>query len=492
MNSQLTDPSVYHRQYGNRSNEAREHTPTFIRWRNYSAFFVVAIYLLLNWGAQQLRVPPVGGGGLPLAELFLVMFLATVDPVATLMRFGREVWLLPFLIWWGLGVGRALYDSGSAGLWAIRDASHVIESLFVLVGFVATARPRTLELFFSLLPKFLIVACAYGVLYPVRDVVATFSPTIISFNGLVVPLVGIMANTQYLMIVSAFYVLLFRARTLTNALLIAALIGYPIILFQQRTLYLIMAALTITMIYFRRSSIWSFLVIAMLGLFGLTLISLTGAQFEGRLGAHASPEFILHHLLAIFGICNTDLPGICAAAAGVDQRLGWWSNIFEQLMSSPANLFFGLGYGVVLTDHAGLLGVTTREPHNSYISVVARIGLVGLLAFVALTVAMVRQWFVAYALCTQRGWKEGQHRLLILLVYFICMWVLAIGEDGFEKPYNCVPFYFLWGVVLQMGQLLRDGAIGPAVAAEGTHQERSSRYMASNTHQISNATRRYI
>ena len=38
----------------------------------------------------------------------------------------------------------------------------------------------------------------------------------------------------------------------------------------------------------------------------------------------------------------------------------------------------------------------------------------------------------------------------ILMVFAISMWVLAIGEDGFEKPYNAVPYYFFWGVMLQI------------------------------------------
>jgi len=43
------------------------------------------------------------------------------------------------------------------------------------------------------------------------------------------------------------------------------------------------------------------------------------------------------------------------------------------------------------------------------------------------------------------------------MVYFICMWVLALGEDGFEKPYNIIPYYFFWGIVLRFGLDLKQG-----------------------------------
>jgi hypothetical protein len=50
------------------------------------------------------------------------------------------------------------------------------------------------------------------------------------------------------------------------------------------------------------------------------------------------------------------------------------------------------------------------------------------------------------------------------------MFVLAIGEDGFEKPYNVIPFYLLWGIVLRFAYLLERGEIGPE-AEDDVYQE---------------------
>ena len=50
--------------------------------------------------------------------------------------------------------------------------------------------------------------------------------------------------------------------------------------------------------------------------------------------------------------------------------------------------------------------------------------------------------------------------------------MLAIGEDGFEKPYNIIPFYFFWGIVLRMAYNLKAeeadstrGRTGPMIFA---------------------------
>ena len=79
-----------------------------------------------------------------------------------------------------------------------------------------------------------------------------------------------------------------------------------------------------------------------------------------------------------------------------------------------------------------------------------------------MTVSLLQRWHKTFIHCRRLGWREGENRLMVLMVFFICTWVLALGEDGFEKPYNIIPFYFFWGVILRMGLLLDRGAIGPA------------------------------
>lgn len=75
-------------------------------------------------------------------------------------------------------------------------------------------------------------------------------------------------------------------------------------------------------------------------------MAIVGVQFQGRLGTSFSPEFLWHHFLAIFGISSGQYEIVSAAAAGVDQRLAWWENIFARLFSDPFSALFGLGYGV--------------------------------------------------------------------------------------------------------------------------------------------------
>lgn len=431
------------------------------RFRNTTLLVIVLLYLLFNWGFQQVRFPPVAGGGLPIGEIVLFLSLATINHARLLGRLGHAVYLLPFLLWWAFGLGRAVVDFSMYGLWALRDAAHVIESLFLIAGFAFASHASTVEKFFDWLPKFLIIAVVYGLLYPFRYDIWSFSPTIMAGNGFEVPIFGSMANTALLMIMAAIYLMLFHGNKVLANLIAILLIGYTIAIFQARTLYLVVIAVFGFLILYRRSTFGNIALVAYVSGLLLGVIGLLGLQVEGRLGAAFSFDFLVEHFLAIFGISSGQYEGIASAAQGVDQRLDWWTNVFERLLANPFHLLLGLGYGLPLTDFFGPGGVPIRELHNSYITVVARTGIIGGVCWILMMVSMVRCWHRTFLDAADLGWREGENRLMIMMVFFISIWVLALGEDGFEKPYNIIPFYFLFGIVLRMSLLLEDGEIGP-------------------------------
>ncbi len=432
------------------------------RLRNWVVLYTVGLYILFNWGFMQLRIPPVAGGGLPIGEIVLVMALATINYTTVFGRMSHLVPLAPFMIWWAFGVSRALYDFGAYGAWALRDAAHVVESLFILVGFAFAGDPKAFDRFFRWLPKLLFAAVLYGLTYPIQDEVwTTISPTIISGSGFQVPILGSMSNTALLIIVAAMYLLLFRGRQPLMVLLAVLLLGYTMAMFQARTLYLVVIAIFGFLFLYRRSSIGYLAIVVYLAVLLLALLPLLDLRIQGRLGAEFSADFMVQHFLAIFGISSSEYDAVTSAAAGIDQRLEWWRNIFEEMLSDPFKLLLGLGYGVPLTDFAGKSGAIVREPHNSYVTVIARTGIVGAVAWLLVMYSLFRRWHHTFRRCQALRWRTGQNRLMILMIFFICIWVLAIGEDGFEKPYNIIPFYFFWGIVLRFALMLQRGEIGP-------------------------------
>ena len=281
------------------------------------------------------------------------------------------------VLWWTFGVGRAMFDFSQHGTWALRDAAHVLESLFLLVGFVFAGQPKSFDRFFDWLPKMLVVCVLYGMLYPLRDQLWSLSPTIMSGSGYPAPIFFSMANTPQLLIMAAFYLILFHSNRLLANVVLVMIIGYTVAVFQARTLYLILFAIFAFLAFYRRSTVGNLGILAVLSAFLLALITLVGLHFQGRLGATFSAEFLVAHFLAIFGICDPSFQGVCSAAEGVDQRLQWWTKIYNSMIGDPFSLLLGLGYGLPLTDFHSSTGAQVREPHNSYITVVARTGIIG-------------------------------------------------------------------------------------------------------------------
>jgi O-antigen ligase len=419
---------------------------------------VMSLFLLLGYGFMQVRIPPVGSAGIPVGEVVLLVSLMLINHLKLLPRLSATIFIAPFLIWWAFGLGRAAMNVSEYGVWALRDASHVIESLFLVVGFAFAASPRALDKFFYWLPRILIVVCIYALGYPFRETLQSVSPTLVAGSGSEVPLLFDYSSTGSLLLMAVVYLVLSKHRTGFGgnfaAAVAAFLLGYAVLLFQMRTIYLQIVALALLLALFRGKLKRGVIVVVLL-LVGLPVVSAIGLQVEGRMGQAASIDFLLNHFLTLGGVESSGLEG---SAGGVDLRIGWWLDLYQQWVGSLGNFFFGLGYGFPLVDFAygtdGSEGVPIREPHNSYVSILARMGLVGGVAFAWMHVLLVGVWRRAYATCTRMRWREGQNRLLILMVFFVLVWIRALGEPAFELPFYTIPYYFFWGLVLQMSRHL--------------------------------------
>lgn len=429
----------------------------------------MALYMLLNHGFMQLRIPPVGGAGIPIGEMVLFLSLISINYAKLLPKLFSLVFIYPFLVWWGLGIGRAFIGFLEYGMWALRDATHVLESLFLLVGFAFAADPKMIDRFFRWLPKILAATVVYSALFPFIDVLQSFSPTIISANGVVTPIFFNYVGSPNYAIMAAAYVFIFQKEIRVNIIrnqpiaTAAVLWGGCAALFQSRTIYLQIIATMILFGFYRRKLLSQSVLVIVLLLGIVALLPVIGLQIKGRLG-EVSINFLINHFLAIGGVMSeTAGDNVKGAAEGVMQRTDWWMSIYHRLTSDIWNLLFGLGYGIPLTDFRYYGGVIVREPHNSYISILARIGLLGGIAWVWLQGQMLRIWHSGYQMCDRIGWRQGQNQLLILMVHFVLIWVYSIGEDAMEKPFFTIPYYFFWGIALRYVLHLRNGKIGPNV-----------------------------
>ena len=419
--------------------------------------WVVGAYLILNAGFEMVRIPPVGSG-IPVAELMLVICLLVISSRKLLPVMGKEVWLLPIIVWWGLSLIRALIDAKSAGIWAFRDASQAIESLYLIVGFWFAGTEDSLIYFFRWLRRLLVAAICYGLLYPISDTLQKFSPKVAGLGTGAVSIFFVEQNSAVMLVWAACWLLIEPPKsgkgTFARDILAGFLVAFAVAFGQSRTIDLQVLLVGFILLTVRGKAAAKWAGVMMFGALIIVAISITGISVKGRLGQKVSLDFITEHFETITGQGGEQMQG---AAQGVPLRISWWRHIFTQLESSPRSLVFGLGYGMPLTTFMGRNAIT-REPHNSYISVIGRLGVSGMAMWIMMQAALYWNWWRNFRLCKAMGWTFDRNNLIILFIFYNLTLIVMIGEAAMEVPFWAVPYYFFFGVTLRYGRHLRETA----------------------------------
>jgi hypothetical protein len=281
------------------------------------------------------------------------------------------------------------------------------------------------------------------------------SPTLAGGSGQPVPLIGIMNTADAMLLWAAMCLIVTgqsERKSVRNLLIASGLVCYGVLIFQSRTMYLQLVGMLILVVLFRRRAVGTMLAFVPVFVAVVTIMSALDVRLSGRLTDHISLSFFTDHVAAIFGRSTQDSQAIAAAASGVDERLAWWSDLFERLTADPLTFLTGLGYGFPLVPFRATGGIQVREPHNSVISVFSRVGFIGLSCWVWMQVELFRCWAKCFSDAAGRSLRAQllQDRLLVLLTFLVIVLIGAVGEDNMEKPFFAIPYYFLWGVVLRL------------------------------------------
>ncbi len=425
--------------------------------RSQIIFLVVGAYLILNQGFMLLRVPPGGSFGVPFGEMLVILFVLTfVFDLKRLPSFANIVPLVPLILWWAVSYVNLVIGVEKHGAWALRDATHIIDSSFLWIGYVAAASPGFFERFSNWLRFILNLGVFYSLLFPFRETLQAYSPKIWAPGGYSTPVFFDFQIGGIVTLTAAMRWLVDRASLfrIPVIVLVGAVVVYTAAVFQARTVYLQILTLFLIMMVVQPRSAIQLSFSMLLGLAGLVLLLMSGVEITGRLQEKVSLEFFTQHFSAIWG-AEGEIATVRGAAGGIGQRLEWWLKIWNDVTENLSTLFFGLGYGMPLTDFIFTNGAIVREPHNSVVSIFARTGFIGLLTFLSLHFFLLQIWLRVFRQCQSLGNTIWRNNLLIMGVFMLMVWVSSIGEDAFEKPYACIPVYFFWGIIIRMEYELR-------------------------------------
>jgi O-antigen ligase len=397
-------------------------------------------YIILNYGFENLTIHV---GGAPIIISYVLMFASLFLAFLTFKysRTLREpaVYCLLGLIL--LTLIHLVIDIPAYGFLAVRDASMFLDGLFLFLGLCWGMRPdSTIPLMKWLLVVFLL-NLGYGLSFPWGDALQARSPA--SGVFLRVPIVGFYHSTYVYLLLGILFVIMLAGYVVKwpqwiLLLLVLAQLG-GIAIHQDRSMYVAIALILPLLVFFGEvkssAKLLGAVACAIAALFLLTTVA--AVEIPGRIGP-VNMSFFADHIRSISGAEGT--PG-----SSVEGRVEWLKQGMQHFLSSP---WVGVGFGQPLIDELDSgNGAPIRQPHNSSLSIAARLGVIGFAVWVFFNLCLLKRFVYAFR---RRHLCDKLHADLILwlfILYLVFMIVMHV-EPGLEFPSGAIPFYFFVGLTL--------------------------------------------
>lgn len=398
-------------------------------------------YLVLNYGFENLAFHV---GGLPIIVSYLLMFgalgLAGYSH-PDLLRIARQEPAIFFLLaMFILACFHLLIDLPRYGIWAIRDASMCFDCVFIVLGLLWSRRKGTLTPLMKWLMVILFLNALYSLTFPWMEQISAWSPT--SGVFLQIPIIGYYrGNYVYLGLGALFY--LFFSRNVLKwprwfVLLFAVVQLFGLAILQARQMYVALVVIIVLLVVIGEAKkSGKLLLILGAPVAAVMVLTAIGVEIPGRIGP-VRADFFLEHFRSISGAEGT--PG-----ASVQGRMEWYDEVFGRIRKNP---WLGEGFGQpLITFENDLTGGVVRQPHNSTVTVLARMGIVGLLPWFALHLYIVSRFVYAFRQRRRLDRRMADFILWLFMLYVVYM-ISSIVEPAFEFPSAAVPFYFFLGLSL--------------------------------------------
>ena len=401
-------------------------------------------YMLLGYGFENLAVH---AGGVPIILSYGLVYVAWGLAVFSCQHFVRDALKEPAMLCLSalllLALPHLVFDIPRYGIWAFRDASMVFDGIFLLLGLLWSTRSNSVIPLMKWLMVFFVLNLIYSYTFPWSEEIKAWSPH--SGVFLPVPILGNYTSNISCLLAGALFCIFVGSYVVKwprwILLLLACLQIFGLAIVQARSMYVGLVLILVILVLLGETRKVAEL------LFGLSsavaiLLFLTmvlGVEIQGRVGP-TNLAFLKQHMLSLAG--KEDEPG--KAGATLDGRIDWYDQVFRRIRRNPV---LGEGFGQPLIDFDNGVGDPARQPHNSSLSVLARLGGVGFALWVIFHLCVVTRCFHAF-----RRWRDRDRQLtdliMWLFLFYLIIMVEASTQPALEFPSGSIPFFFFTGLVL--------------------------------------------
>jgi O-antigen ligase len=171
----------------------------------------------------------------------------------------------------------------------------------------------------------------------------------------------------------------------------------------------------------------------------------------GDSGKHISVDEMTKRVSSVFGNEDEALEGTRAF------RLEWWGEIASYTFTGPY-FWGGKGFGVNLATDDGFqfdAEETLRAPHNSHMTVLARMGVPGFAMWIALQAAFAVSLWIAMRKAQSAGLTRWASIDAWLLVYWLAICLNASFDPYLEGPQGGIWYWSMIGIGIYVLRLQR-------------------------------------
>lgn len=414
--------------------------------------FIVFSNFFFGWAFQNFTISFV-----PIVYVFLLLLLLN-SKLSTNLKILQDVGLLNiFLFYLMYNLVKLSINYFEYGLVAVRDGTFVLDSLFILVS---------LSFFSSIEPtitKILKICFLYSFMFIlfwfIRDSVIFLSPTITSPLGGQTNLFFNFSTINVTCGFFAFYSYLFLDSNNKKFIYFLFFLIFSLILLPKRMIYIWYISAFLYLIFIDKKNInFTFKLLSVFIVF--YIIDLIGIFSIFKVKEINFFDFFKSHLLSTiptYEINNID-DFFVGSQSTVSWRIDKWTKTISNVMTTFNTFLFGLPFGVSLTDFYNTQGMQTREPHNLYITIFARTGLIGSILFSILHFKIIKILYKAYIKSLILR-NKATNKLMILFMMYV---LFIFGGGGISSSilsatYHSTQFYLFVGIWISIYfKLLKD------------------------------------
>lgn len=420
----------------------------YVRRANLEFWQVLALvalsgYTLLTRGFENLTIhvggfPLIIGYALIYGSLALAVF-SRRQLIASALKEPPVLCMLALLVF---AVLHLAVDIPRYGIWALRDSTMCLDGMFMLLGMAWAMKSNNIAFLARWLLALYVLNMLYVYTMPWGERLWSWSPT--SGVFLKVPILGDFSGAGDILVDGAMFCLcvgcylISRPSWLMPLLAMGQFLGVAIT--QGRRQYIGTGIVLVILALLGEGKRFAKLLIlipaAVIVIFLAT--SIGGLKIAGRIG-EVNLNFFEAHLRSVETSEGT--PG-----SAVESRFDMADQAFRHFFAHPV---VGEGFGrPLLTDIDETNGAVTRIPHNSSLTYLARLGVVGFVLWIAFHFLLIKR-FVSVL----RHRRSGDDKLvsafvLWLFLFYVLFVNVSLVEGPFEFPSGAVPFYFFMGLAL--------------------------------------------